>query len=428
MNKFWILFLPILLLNCSFDTKSGFWTQEQKIANVDKNIQELFKEEKKFNKEFNPNLKLKIDTSNIQNKEFVELYNNSGLSNFNTNIKKTSKFKFSKIENFNYFEPDLISDGKNLVFFDDKANLIKFDETTKIIWKKNFYSKSEKKLKPILTFALEGNNIVVIDSMGKIYNIDFKTGDLIWSKTNTNPFNSQLKIYKNKIYAIDMNNVLRCYSLKDGSELWKFNSEDTFLKSKKRNSIAIKNGSVFFNNSLGDIIAINAESGTLLWQTPTQSSTIYENAFGLRLSDLVISGEDLLFSNNRNEFYSLSLVNGVLNWKQKINSSVRPVVINNLVFTFSEEGYFFLLDKKTGNIIRVTNIFKSTKKKIYPVGFIVGKKEILLSTNIGHLLIIDTVSGKTKSILKIDNGLISRPFIFNNEILLAKDNSIIRLN
>ena len=57
-----------------------------------------------------------------------------------------------------------------------------------------------------------------------------------------------------------------------------------------------------------------------------------------------------------------------------------------------------------------------------------GKKEILLSTNIGHLLIIDTVSGKTKSILKIDNGLISRPFIFNNEILLAKDNSIIRLN
>ena len=428
MNKFWILFLSIILLNCSFDTKSGFWTQEQKIANVDKNIQELFKEEKKFNKEFNPNLKLKIDTSNIQNKEFVELYNNSGLSNFNTNIKKKSKFKFSKIENFNYFEPDLISDGKNFIFFDDKANLIKFDETTKIIWKKNFYSKSEKKLKPILTFALKENNIVVIDSMGKIYNINFKTGDLIWSKKNINPFNSQLKIYRDKIYAIDMNNVLRCYSIKNGDELWNFSSEDTFLKSNKRNSIAIKDDSVFFNNSLGDIIAVDSEKGILLWQTPTQSSAIYENAFGLRLSDLVISGQDLLFSNNKNEFYSLSLANGIVNWKQKINSSVRPVVIGDLILTFSEEGYLFLLDKKTGNIIRATNIFKSTKKKIYPVGFIVGRKEILLSTSIGHLLIIDTISGKTKSILKIDKGLISRPFIFNDQVLLAKDNSIIRLN
>ena len=146
------------------------------------------------------------------------------------------------------------------------------------------------------------------------------------------------------------------------------------------------------------------------------------------MSDLVISGEDIISSNNRNEFYSFNLINGVLNWKQNINSNVRPVIINNYIFTFSNEGYFFIIDKKLGNIIRITNVFKNFEKDISPVGFIVGKKEILLSTSNGKLLIIDIATGKTKLILKIDNDIISRPFIFNKQVLLVKNNAIIRLN
>ena len=52
----------------------------------------------------------------------------------------------------------------------------------------------------------------------------------------------------------------------------------------------------------------------------------------------------------------------------------------------------------------------------------------MLSTNNGKLLKIDIVSGKTESVLKIDNEKISRPFVFNKKILLVKNNSIIRLN
>ena len=36
-----------------------------------------------------------------------------------------------------------------------------------------------------------------------------------------------------RVYMIDFNNILRCYSLIDGKEIWQFKSENTFLKSKK---------------------------------------------------------------------------------------------------------------------------------------------------------------------------------------------------
>ena len=432
MNKICISLLFFLLVNCSLDTKSGIWTQDKVIQKVEKNITKIFKEKSIIKKELNSSLNLKLYTIDVPKNNQLNNTNNSGLVFFQGNIKKLSKFKFKKIDNFNYFEPDLVFDGNSFAFFDDKSNLIKFNNDFRIIWKKNFYNKSQKKTKPILTLALSNKSLIVTDTIGKIYKVNFNTGDLIWEKMNANPFNSELKIFDNKIYVVDMNNILRCFSMIDGTELWKFNSENTFLKSNKRSSLVIKDKIIYFNNSIGDITAINANNGSLIWQTPTQSSDIYENAFRLKMSDLVIADEDLIFSNNKNQFYSISLLNGVLNWKQNINSSVRPVVVKNLIFTISNEGYLFTIDKLTGNIIKITDIFdqfKSKKrKKIYPVGFLVGKKEILITTNNGKLLIIDSNLGKTISTLKIDKEKISRPFIFDNKILLVKDNAIIRLN
>ena len=430
MTKYILFILFIFLSNCSFDTKSGIWTEEKKIEKLAGNVSKILEKKSVRKKEFNPNLKINV-RKDLSDKS-DELLNNLAIKDFNKDMNKLSKFKFSKIENFDRFEPELVSDGKNFIFFDDKGSLIKFDDNFKIVWKKNFYSKQEKKQKPILTLSSIKKILVVFDNISKFYAVNIDTGNLIWSQTNKNPFNSQIKINNNKVYSIDMNNILRCVSLLDGSEIWKFKSENIFLKSPKRNSIIIDNDRVFINNSVGDIIAINAENGSLLWQTPTQSSTIYENAFNLVLSDLVARGDNLIFSNNRNEFYSLNINNGLINWKQEVNSNVRSIFYNDLIFSVSNEGYFFVIDGKNGNIIRITDIFRvfgdKTREKIKPVGFIASYDKLMLSTNNGRLLTIDIASGKTESISKIDNEKISRPFVFNKKIILVKDNSIIRLN
>ena len=430
MIKYIFLILLISINQCSFNSNSKFWTKEKKVEQLSKNVKKIFEDEKVINKELNENITVKIP-KNISN-NFNLLSNNLEIKNLNFNIKKTSKFKFSKIENFNYFEPELVFDGNNFIYFDDKGNIIKFGRDFKIIWKKNFYSKQEKKNKPILSFTVANNTLIIFDNLSKIYAVNLITGNLIWSKRNKNPFNSQIKVFNNKIYAIDMSNILRCYSLLDGSEKWQFKSEDTFLKSTKRNSLIISDDKIFFNNSLGDVIAIDAKSGLLLWQIPTQSSLIYENAFNLVMSDLVSDNKNIIFSNNRNEFYSLNMINGFLNWKQKINSSVRPIFYDQFIFTISDEGYFFVIDGKTGNVIRITDIFnifgKNKRENIKPIGFVATLNKLILSTSNGRVIVIDIKNGKVDSIFKIDSERVSSPFIFDNKIILVKNNSIIKLN
>ena len=54
--------------------------------------------------------------------------------------------------------------------------------------------------------------------------------------------------------------------------------------------------------------------------------------------------------------------------------------------------------------------------------------QIYLTVDNGRLFVIDIKLGKTKSIIKIDNNKISRPFILNQNMFLIKNDSIIKLD
>jgi outer membrane protein assembly factor BamB len=189
---------------------------------------------------------------------------------------------------------------------------------------------------------------------------------------------------------------------------------------------------VYFNNSIGDITAVDIDNGELLWLTPTQSSEVYAQSFFIKSSNLVANNNSIFLSNNENGFFSLDIKTGVLNWKQNINSTLTPTLVGNFIFTITMEGFLVVIDRRQGNIIRITDIFKQFKKKkrlkIKPVGFILGSENIYLTTSHGRLMIIDVTLGRTISMLKIGNDKISRPFVLNQNLYIIKENSIIKLN
>ncbi|WP_179850338.1 PQQ-binding-like beta-propeller repeat protein, partial [Candidatus Pelagibacter communis] len=166
-----------------------------------------------------------------------------------------------------------------------------------------------------------------------------------------------------KFFIVDFLNTLRCFSIKNGEELWNVKTENPLIKSKKKLSMVIVNNFIYFKNSIGDISAVDINQGKLLWQLPTHSSLIYESAFSLETSDIVTDGRTLFFSNNKNQFFSIDLSTGGFNWENKINSSLRPSLVGNYIFTVSLEGYLFVIEKNSGNIIRVTDVFGNFKKK-----------------------------------------------------------------
>ena len=138
------------------------------------------------------------------------------------------------------------------------------------------------------------------------------------------------------------------------------------------------------------------------------------------------------FSNNKNEFYSINRNNGIINWKQNINSNIKPIIVKDFIFSISNDGYLFVVDRNSGNIIKITDIFDLFKikerKDIFPVGFIAGNNNLFVSTSNGKVIYVDLNSGKSKSAIKLSGGLISIPFVIDSKIFIIKENAVLKLN
>ena len=431
-KNFTILLIFIFITNCSFHKNSEFWNKQKIEEETKKNLTEIFKKEETLNFEFNPTLKIELDSRAVNNSVLNSLDNNHGKIDFDGKLENISKYKFKKIKNFFEYESEITFNRENVIFFDNEGSILSFDKNSNLKWKKNYYLKSEKKQNPFLFFGYTDRILVIADNVAKLYAININTGELLWEKKNTAPYNSQVKIYKDNIYVVDYDNTLKAYSINNGDEIWSIKTQKSFIRSQKKLSLAIKNEKIYFNNSLGDISSVDINNGNLIWQIPTQSSLAFDTGFFLKTSDIVVEKNALFFSNNQNEFFSLDAQTGNLNWKQEINSNLRPVIINDLIFTVTLEGYLVIVEKNSGNIVRSNYLLNQFKKKkrpdIEPTGFIIGNKNIYLSNNIGRLSVIDIATGVTRNILKIDNKKISRPAIFNKNLYIISNNSIIKLD
>ena len=430
IKRYLYLIIFLFLLNCSLNPNSKFWTEEKKIL-VDKSSTTiLLKSKKQTLNEFNQNFKITIP-KNLKVYADQKL-NNDGFINFDANLEKISKYNFKAIKSFSNFEPEILIDKDHLFFFDNTGSIIKFDNNSNIVWKQNHYSKQDKKLQPILFFGKSQEDLFIADNLANYYVINQNTGVLKWKKKHSSSFNSQIKIFENKAFVIDMENQLRCFSLETGEILWSVKTQQSLLRSQKKQSLILKDDKVYFTNSIGDVTAVNTSNGNIVWQAPTQSNISFGSTFFLKLSDIVSDETSIFFSDNNDQFYSLDLLTGSTNWKQDFSSDIRPALIDDYLITISDNGLLIIMNKKTGEIIRINDLYKNIKDKrkkdFQPIGFVVGKSYIYLSTKNGRIMVINFKEGNIEKIVKLDNNKIQRPVYFNRSLYIAKDNSIIRLN
>jgi len=432
VNRLATIIIALFFLNqCSFNENSRMWKDKEKKIENNKNIKKIFSEEKKITAEFNKELKLDLTKIRTNNK-IIDNQNNYGSQEYNGSVKKIGNYKFSKLDNINQlnYKPLFLDDG--LIFFDNKGSIIRYDNNQKVLWKKNHYSKSEKKLKPRLNFVLEDENLLVTDSIAKYYSVNINTGEINWLKNNIYPFNSEIKKNKKRIFVVDYKNILRCYNINDGSECWNLPTEDSFTMSNSNFSLIIVNDMIIFSNSLGDITGVDIESGLITWQLPTQSSTIINEIYNFKISKLVSDGKSIFFSNNKKEFYSIDVKTGTINWINEINSNLTPIISDDLIFTVSNEGFLYVVEKNKGNILRITDIYinyKSKKRKdVKPIGFAIGNTKLYLTSTDGKMIIVDLSHGNIIGSEKVSGNFASQPFIFNQNLFIIRNGSIVQYN
>ena len=91
-----------------------------------------------------------------------------------------------------------------------------------------------------------------------------------------------------------------------------------------------------------------------------------------------------------------------------------------------------VVEKNKGNILRITDLFNNYKikkrKEIEPVGFVMSNTNLYLTNTDGKIIIADLSEGKVLNIEKVSGDFVSEPFIFNNNLYVVRNGSIVQYN
>ena len=437
MRFFLILIFIFFFNNCSFDNKTGIWKNENLSNKEKKESSNKFKEFKTLSTTIEPfdqtvnlindfNFNLLSPKKNFTwHDTFYNTTNNltnfkyDNLNNLIFKSKKLSRFELNKI---------LLFDKNKLITNDEKGNIIIYSiNENKVVTKFNFYKKKFKNIKKKLNFIIENNIIYVSDNLGFLYALNYQQNKLIWAKNLKIPFNSNLKLSKNILFASNQNNDLYFFDKKNGNLLKSIPTEQTIVKNKFINNLALNDNSLFFLNTYGSLYSVDIDSMKLKWFLNINQSLDINPSNLFLGNQITVSNNELVVSSN--EFtYIIGIDSGAVLHKKNFSSKLQPTILNNHLFIVSNNNFLIIQNLDNGNIIYSQNINKladqflelKNKKTDFKKLMIINNKIFIFLTN-SHCLKIN-LNGSVIEVIKLPSKLESKPIIIDNSLLYISGN------
>lgn len=179
----------------------------------------------------------------------------------------------------------------------------------------------------------------------------FHTHGMVISSPTIANGNAYVGSTDGSLYAVD---------LETGAQKWKFAT-----LARVTSSPAVANGTVYFGSYDGNFYAVDEASGKLKWKFQTEgerrfaakhihgslpATEIMPDPFDFYLSSPVVWNGNVYFGSGDGNIYALAADSGKLIWKFKTGNVVHasPAISEGVLFVGSWDTYFYALDTATG--------------------------------------------------------------------------------
>ena len=439
MRKLLILF--VILSNCSFDNKTGIWTNENEVTSKQEDKYKEFEDINLKTKIFNEIIEKPMNLEVPMNPVFKvfkwndEYFNNSNnFLNFSYNNLNQEISKSKRITRYATKDKILYLENK-IILTDIKGNILVYSTASKdIIYKYNFYKKKYKNIQKRISIKVENNIIYVSDNIGFIYALDYVDRKLLWAKNFNIPFRSNLKIFKDKIILANQDNKLFFINKINGDRIKVIPTEQVILKNNFFNSLALKGNNLLFLNNYGSLYSINANNERINWFLNLNES-ISSRSNNLFFSNPIVIYKNKLIISSDPNLYILDYNTGTIEYKNTISSIIKPIVTKENIFFITKNNLlvcFDIVKKKVVYSIDISQMvaeYYETKKKSINI-----KSAAILNNDLYIFLknsyfIQFNVLGKIEDIHKFKSKINSDPIFVNDSIMyLDKKNKLIIVN
>ena len=304
-------------------------------------------------------------------------------------------------------------------------NLIKKDKQRSLVWSSEINKEiSPKPIKSIqggLSINEQGNIVYATTGYGYLIALDSKTGKQLWKYNFNTPLRSAPIIYKNNIIIVGINEKIYNIDSINHQIIWGYGANKSESVVARNISPIIKNNIVIAPFSSGELVALNIDSGKIIWKKQIgfgRTTLTIKNNLNSIVASPLIKNNTMFVANSFDVFMALNINTGNIIWQKKLGVIKTPSLLNDWIFILDENNKLLVLQASTGKIKWTRNLINFTKEDDvinYSSPFFINSQLSIVS-NQGFLYQFDKNTGEQINSYnlydkELETGL---PIIINN--------------
>jgi outer membrane protein assembly factor BamB len=276
--------------------------------------------------------------SNLNQYEWTEFQGDSSFTRFSAGpAPDTSNILWKA--NITGIQPYITAfDG--MIFVGTNTSMVAVDQTGKIVWKTAI---PMNKTWPI-AYKIDDSHMIAESSC-----LDISTGKLLWTSSSfcadTGIFNANVYSPEEKMFYIKVNSFIEAWNFSAPSSpptmAWK-----TYIPGGGITGIGTTygDGMVFTGSFENQQLALNATTGTIVWDTLTKGPMIFDGAYS--------DGRFFRGGTDDNTLYCFNAINGQILWTYTPDTNgyftTGPAIAYGMVYEMNKDGYLYAIDIATG--------------------------------------------------------------------------------
>lgn len=254
-----------------------------------------------------------------------------------------------------------------------------------------------------------------------VYTLDKNNGSIVWQKDVKGEVLAKPVSTENEVVIHTGNGYLQVLQQETGDNVWEISMESPSLSLRGQSTPTTAYGAIIIGDNSGHVNAYLAKDGQLIWQQrisqPKGSTEI------AKLSDVnttPIIEQNIVYAIGYNgNLAALDLSNGQIIWKKTLGSTNSFTINKEHIFVVDQDDNIYSLAKNGGSVIwKQSDLLhrQLTDPLIFNDYIVVGDFE-------GFLYLLDINSGEIISKTQVSSsGLAAKPIIADNKIIVQAKN------
>ncbi|KYG61236.1 PQQ-binding-like beta-propeller repeat protein [Bdellovibrio bacteriovorus] len=238
-------------------------------------------------------------------------------------------------------------------------------------------------------------------SDGNFYSISASTGEIQWSFATKAENLSAPLLEEGVVYFLAGNNVFYALDAATGRQIWLYSRQDTSQFSIRGGSqAAFKNGTLYVGFSDGSLVALNAQTGAVVWELQLNRNKRFRDIDATP----VIDGNQLYIAGYDDKLYCVSVDKGEVLWRIDGGGYSAVTMAGDKIFYPTTNGEVWALKKSNGDKVWTYKLKDgiASQVKTYKGTLVFGESQ-------GSLRFLDPNTGSALGSIEPGRGILSSP-------------------